>query len=141
MISACMSGQEALDDWTWLENELLNKVDNFETPEETTDFVTGKIASIVAIHDVENIESRESNDAGESSGYKTAKVKFHRLFAVPEDEKLVSYYSCTSWQGKIPAQGWLYLTVNHLAFCSFILGRETKMKMQMRQNANITKCK
>ena len=107
----------------WQEKELLTKVDNFETLRETTDFVTGKIASIVAVNEVENIEANEGNDdTGESSGYKAAKVKFHRLFTVPEYEKLMSYYSCTSWQGKIPSQGWLYLTVDHLAFYSFILG-------------------
>jgi len=130
MIAACMSGQEALEDWAWLEKELLTKVDNFETPGETTDFVAGKIASIVAIHEVENIESSDASDAGETSGYKAAKVKFHRLFTVPEDEKLVSYYSCTCWQGRLPVQGWLYLTVNHLAFYSFILGSETKILLR-----------
>ena len=139
MIAACMSGQEALDDWAWLEKELLTKVDNFESPGETTDFVSGKIASIVAINEVENIEANEGNDAGESSGYKAAKVKFHRVFAVPEDEKLVSYYSCTSWQGRIPAQGWLYLTVNHLAFYSFILGSETKILVRWTDVTDIEK--
>jgi len=141
MISACMSGEEAMDDWAWLEKELLTKVDNFETPGETTDFVTGKIASIVAIHEVESIEANEGNDeAGESSGYKAAKVKFHRLFTVPVDEKLVSYYSCTSWQGKMPSQGWLYLTVNHLAFYSFILGSETKILIRWTDVTDIEKC-
>jgi len=139
MIAACMSGQEALDDWAWLEKELLSKVDNFETPGETTDFVSGKIASIVAIHEVENIEASDASDVGESSGYKAAKVKFHRLFTVPEDEKLVSYYSCTCWQGRIPAQGWLYLTVNHLAFYAFILGSETKILTRWTDVTDIEK--
>ena len=30
-------------------------------------------------------------------------------------------------QGRLPAQGWLYLTVNQLAFYSFLLGVETKV--------------
>ena len=50
MISACMTRDEAMGVWAWLEKVLLLKVDNFETPGETTVFVTGKIASIVAIN-------------------------------------------------------------------------------------------
>eukprot|EP00092_Neocalanus_flemingeri_P012003 GFUD01012940.1.p1 GENE.GFUD01012940.1~~GFUD01012940.1.p1 ORF type:complete len:1138 (+),score=342.79 GFUD01012940.1:127-3540(+) len=140
MLAACMSGQEALEDWAWLERELLTKVDNFETPSEITDFVSGKIASIVAINEVESIEATDASDMEESSGYKAAKVKFHRVFTVPEDEKLVSYYSCTCWQGRIPAQGWLYLTVNHLAFYSFILGSETKILVRWTDVTDIEKC-
>ena len=141
MISACMSIEEAMEEWAWLKKELLTKVNYFETPGETTDFVTGKIASQVAIHEVESKEANEDNDeAGESSGYKAAKVKFYRLFTVPCDEKLVSYYSCTSWQGKIPSQGWLYLTLNHLAFYSFMMGRETKILIRWTELSDIEKC-
>ena len=43
MICACMTREEAKEDWALAEN------DNFVTPGETTDLVTGKIASIVAI--------------------------------------------------------------------------------------------
>ena len=69
----------------------------------------------------------------------------------------VSYYSCTCWQGRVPAQGYIYLTVTgtsrfilpsiwtltfcdgsvihkhlfiqvtHLAFYAFMLGIETKV--------------
>ena len=107
-----------------------------------TDFVTGKIASQVAIQEVESIEANEGNDeARESSGYKAAKVKFHRLFTVPGDEKLVSYYSCTSWQGKIPSQGLLYLTLNHLAFYSFMMGRETRILIRWTDVSDIEKCR
>jgi hypothetical protein len=52
-----------------------------------------------------NNGSNSENGEQESSGYKLAKNKFHRLFTLPEDEKLVSYYSCTHWQGRLPAQG------------------------------------
>lgn len=131
VLSACMSSQEALADWTWLEAEMHHKMDNFESPSETTEFIAGKIASIVASNEHEELENSKSssseNSEQESAGYRMARNKFHRLFTLPEDEKLVSYYSCTHWQGRIPAQGWLYLTVNNLAFYSFILGTETKV--------------
>ena len=39
IISACMTGEEAMGDWAWQEK------DNFVTPGETSDFDTGKIAT------------------------------------------------------------------------------------------------
>ena len=45
----------------------------------------------------------------------------------PDTDKLVSYYSATHWAGRLPAQGWVYLTVDHLAFYAFLLGVETKV--------------
>ena len=40
----------------------------------------------------------------ESMPYKTASERFHRLFTVGADEKLVSYYSCCLLGGGLPAQ-------------------------------------
>lgn len=59
--------------------------------------------------------------------FKEAIVKFHRLFGMPEEEKLVNYYSCSYWKGKVPRQGWMYLSINHLCFYSFLMGREGKL--------------
>lgn len=50
-----------------------------------------------------------------------------KQFGMPEGEKLVNYYSCSFWKGRVPRQGWLYLTVNHLCFYSFLLGKEGKV--------------
>lgn len=59
--------------------------------------------------------------------FKEAIVKFHRLFGMPEEEKLVNYYSCSYWKGKVPRQGWMYLSINHLCFYSFLMGREGEL--------------
>lgn len=54
-------------------------------------------------------------------------MKFHRLFGMPEEEKLVNYYSCSYWKGKVPRQGWMYLSINHICFYSLLLGREGEL--------------
>jgi hypothetical protein len=77
----------------------------------------------------------------ESMLYKTASERFHRLFNVDpgREEKLVSYYSCCHLGGGLPAQGWMYLTVNHLAFYSYVLGKETKIILRWTDITEIAK--
>jgi len=135
MVSACMSSTEALADWAWLESDLLPKMQDFETASETTDFVAGKIASIVATAQV------ESGNPGESKELRNAREKFNRVFGVSlgEEDRLVSYYSCTCWQGRVPAQGYIYLTVTHLAFYAFMLGIETKVIVRWTDVTDIQK--
>lgn len=58
-------------------------------------------------------------------------MKFHKLFGMPEEEKLVNYYSCSYWKGKVPRQGWVYLSINHLCFYSFLMGREGTFYSEM----------
>ena len=53
-------------------------------------------------------------------------MKFEARFNFPEAEKLITYYSCCCWKGRVPRQGWLYLSSNHLCFYSFFLGKERK---------------
>jgi len=132
MLSACMSSQEAMEDWTWLESELVAVLDRFETPDEITDFVTGKIASIVASNTTDVAEINET------AAYKSAKNKIQRLFNICTDtDKLVTYYSSTLWSGRLPRQGWIYLTVNHFAFYSFLIGVETKVLVRWTDVTNI----
>ena len=134
MISACMTSEEAMEDWSWLERDLVSVLDRFETPDEVTDFVTGKISSIVAT----NLPVTDSAEVNETSDFRTARAKMAKLFNLSlETDKLVSYYSCTNWQGRLPAQGWIYLTVNHLAFYSFLLGVETKVLVRWTDVTNI----
>lgn len=79
----------------------------------------GIIAEYNKINDVKEDEDTEK--------FKEAIVKFHRLFGMPEEEKLVNYYSCSYWKGKVPRQGWMYLSINHLCFYSFLMGREGEL--------------
>lgn len=38
-----------------------------------------------------------------------------------------SDYSCSYWKGVVPRQGWMYLSINHLCFYSFLMGREARL--------------
>ena len=135
LLSACLSSQEAMTDWAWLEEEMVAVLDKFETPADITDFVTGKVASIVASN-----STTETAEAGESESYKAARSKVQKLFNICMDsDRLVSYYSATYWSGRLPAQGWVYLTVNHLAFYSFLLGAETKVLVRWTDVTNIAR--
>jgi len=41
--------------------------------------------------------------------------------------KITAVFFRSYWKGRVPRQGWLYLSVNHLCFYAYILGRETKL--------------
>lgn len=68
-----------------------------------------------------NLQPLGDEDPGK---FKEAELKMRKQFGMPEGEKLVNYYSCSYWKGRVPRQGWLYLAVNHLCFYSFLLGKE-----------------
>ncbi|XP_045062272.1 TBC1 domain family member 9 isoform X2 [Coregonus clupeaformis] len=71
-----------------------------------------------------NQDVKEDDDTDK---FKEAICKFRKLFGMPEEEKLVNYYSCSYWKGKVPRQGWLYLSINHICFYSYLLGKEAKL--------------
>ncbi|XP_023371554.1 TBC1 domain family member 8-like [Otolemur garnettii] len=72
----------------------------------------------------EEASSRLAEQEEEPEKFREALVKFEARFNFPEAEKLVTYYSCCCWKGRVPRQGWLYLSINHLCFYSFFLGKE-----------------
>lgn len=74
----------------------------------------------------EETSSRLAEQEEEPEKFREALVKFETRFNFPEAEKLVTYYSCCCWKGRVPRQGWLYLSINHLCFYSFFLGKERK---------------
>lgn len=58
---------------------------------------------------------------------------------MPEDEKLVYYYSCIYWKGKVPIQGWLYLTVVRLCFYAYIFGKEYRVVIRWEEVTSLSK--
>lgn len=83
-----------------------------------------------------NQAEEQEEDCGK---FREAELKMRRLFGMPDEEKLVNYYSCSYWKGRVPRQGWLYLSVNHLCFYSFLLGKEVTLIVQWTEVTQLEK--
>ncbi|XP_028271359.1 TBC1 domain family member 9B [Parambassis ranga] len=139
-IACGSSRKEITEHWDWLESNLLQTISIFENDEDVTTFVKGKICGIIA----EENRLKQGEEQEEDSGkFREAELKMRRLFGMPDEEKLVNYYSCSYWKGRVPRQGWLYLSVNHLCFYSFLLGKEVTLVVpwtevtQLEKNATL----
>uniref|UniRef100_A0A671L009 TBC1 domain family member 9B n=1 Tax=Sinocyclocheilus anshuiensis TaxID=1608454 RepID=A0A671L009_9TELE len=125
----CVSGssrKEITEHWEWLETNLLQTLSIFDNDDDITTFVKGKIQGIIA-EENKSGKPQEDEDPGK---FREAELKMRKLFGMPEEEKLVNYYPCSNWKGRVPRQGWIYLSVNHLCFYSFLLGKEVSLVVQ-----------
>ncbi|XP_047378005.1 TBC1 domain family member 8 isoform X2 [Sciurus carolinensis] len=121
---ACGATLEEINQhWDWLEQNLLHTLSVFDNKDDMASFVKGKVKALIA----EETSSRLAEQEEEPEKFREALVKFEARFNFPEAEKLVTYYSCCCWKGRVPRQGWLYLSINHLCFYSFFLGKELKL--------------
>uniref|UniRef100_A0A8C9T776 TBC1 domain family member 9 n=1 Tax=Scleropages formosus TaxID=113540 RepID=A0A8C9T776_SCLFO len=133
------SRKEITENWEWLEQNLLQTLSIFENENDITTFVKGKVQGIIAEYN-KNHDVKEDDDTDK---FKEAIARFRKLFGMPDEEKLVNYYSCSYWKGKVPRQGWLYLSINHLCFYSYLLGKEAKLVIrwaditQLEKNATL----
>uniref|UniRef100_A0A8C7WI51 TBC1 domain family member 8B n=1 Tax=Oncorhynchus mykiss TaxID=8022 RepID=A0A8C7WI51_ONCMY len=108
--------------WDWLVQNLLHSLSVFENKEDVASFVKGKVKGLIA----EEVRGRQAAQEEEPEKFREALLKFELCFGLPSSEKLVTTYSCCCWKGRVPRQGWLYLSINHMAFYSFLLGKEVK---------------
>ncbi|KAM5227816.1 TBC1 domain family member 8 [Ctenodactylus gundi] len=115
--------EEITRHWDWLEQNLFHTLSVFDNKDDIASFVKGKVKALIA----EETSSRLAELEEEPEKFREALVKFTARFNFPEAEKLVTYYSCCCWKGRVPRQGWLYLSINHLCFYSFFLGKELKL--------------
>ncbi|XP_077465400.1 TBC1 domain family member 9B-like isoform X1 [Stigmatopora argus] len=135
----CVAGssrREITEHWDWLEANLLQTVSVFDNDQDVTTFVRGKISGMIA----EEKRAAPGEDRDQDGGkFREAQLKMRKLFGMPEEEKLVNYYSCSYWKGRVPRQGWLYLSVNHLCFYSFLLGKEVSLVVQWTEVTQLEK--
>ncbi|XP_074530369.1 TBC1 domain family member 9B isoform X2 [Halichoeres trimaculatus] len=135
-IACGSSRKEITEHWDWLETNLLQTISIFDNDEDVTTFVKGKISGIIAEENRLNQAEEQEEDCGK---FREAELKMRRLFGMPDEEKLVNYYSCSYWKGRVPRQGWLYLSVNHLCFYSFLLGKEVTLIVQWTEVTQLEK--
>ncbi|MED6282179.1 TBC1 domain member 8B [Characodon lateralis] len=93
----------------------------FDSTEDITSFVQGKIRGLIAEEGKASLVLEDNPEK-----FREAHLRFEKWFELPPQEKLVTYYSCSYWRGKVPCQGWLYLSTNFLCFYSYLLGAEGK---------------
>ncbi|XP_027865430.1 LOW QUALITY PROTEIN: TBC1 domain family member 9B [Xiphophorus couchianus] len=135
-IACGSSRKEITEHWDFLESNLLQTISIFDNDEDVITFVKGKISGIIA----EENRLKRSEEQEENSGkFLEAELKMRKLFGMPEEEKLVNYYSCSYWKGRVPRQGWLYLSINHLCFYSFLLGKEVTLVVQWTEVTQLEK--
>ncbi|XP_075470921.1 TBC1 domain family member 9 isoform X2 [Ascaphus truei] len=121
------SRREVTEHWEWLEVNLLQTLSIFENESDITTFVKGKIQGNIAEYNKIN-DIKEDDD---TDRFKESIGKFQKLFGMPEEEKLVNYYSCSYWKGRVPRQGWVYLSINHMCFYSLLLGKEDELRSRL----------
>ncbi|XP_077435951.1 TBC1 domain family member 8 [Vanacampus margaritifer] len=122
IIASGAAMEEVNKHWDWLAHNLLHSLSIFENKEDMASFVRGKVKGLIA----EESRGRQAAQEDDPEKFREALLKFERHFGLPSSEKLVTFYSCCTWKGKVPRQGLLYLSINHMAFYSFLLGKEVK---------------
>ncbi|XP_069492814.1 TBC1 domain family member 8 isoform X2 [Ambystoma mexicanum] len=115
--------EEISQHWEWLEQNLLHTLSVFDNKEDIASFVKGKIKGLIAQESSSKLAEQEE----EPEKFREALVRFESRFNFPEAEKLIASYSCCCWKGRVPRQGWLYLSINHVCYYSFFLGKELKL--------------
>lgn len=120
-IACGASLEEISQHWDWLQQNIVRTLSVFDSGEDITSFVQGKIRGLIAE------EGTSAGDEEDPERFREAVLRFERLFGLPQREKLVTYFSCSYWRGRVPNQGWIYLSTNFLCFYSYMLGNEVKL--------------
>ncbi|CAN9498502.1 unnamed protein product [Ophioblennius macclurei] len=122
VIASGAAVEEVNRHWDWLIHNLLQSLSVFENKEDAVSFVKGKVKGLIA----EELRGRQAAQEEEPEKFREVLQKFELHFGLPSGEKLVTHFSCCCWKGRVPRQGFLYLSTNHMAFYSFLLGKEVK---------------
>ncbi|XP_012675016.1 TBC1 domain family member 8B isoform X2 [Clupea harengus] len=120
---ACGASEEELSQhWEWLQQNIMRTLSVFDSSDDITSFVQGKIRGLIAEEGKVSLVQED-----EPEKFREALLRFESWFSLPGKEKLVTYFSCSCWRGRVPCQGWLYLSTNFLCFYSYLLGNEVKL--------------
>uniref|UniRef100_A0A6B2EBH3 Putative gtpase-activating protein gyp2 n=1 Tax=Phlebotomus kandelakii TaxID=1109342 RepID=A0A6B2EBH3_9DIPT len=133
-IASALTEEDIKRDWQWLANNLFRALSEMETEEEITNFTICKIQSLVAHH-----STAVDDEVSDPNSFQVVASKFRERFNMPEEERLVNYYSCNYTKNRLPRQGHIYLSLNHLCFYSYIFGKETKLVLSYTEITDISR--
>lgn len=134
-IANALTREDILKDWSWLATNMFTVLMEMESEAEVTNFTICKIQSLVTHNTVPGTDE----ELVESSSFQMIATKFKERFLLPDDERLVNYYSCNYSKNKLPRQGHLYLSLNHLCFYSYMFGKETKFILRYSDITEISR--
>ncbi|XP_035378583.1 TBC1 domain family member 8 isoform X2 [Electrophorus electricus] len=123
VIASGATAEEVQKHWRWLDQNLLPYMAVFENKQDAASFAQGKVKGLIA----EEVLGGQAALEDDPVRFREVLARFTQHFALPPQEKLVAQYTCCCWKGHVPRQGVLYLSANHLAFYSFLLGKEVKL--------------
>ncbi|KAM5290773.1 LOW QUALITY PROTEIN: TBC1 domain family member 8B [Glossophaga mutica] len=116
---ACGANREETMHWDWSQN-IMKTLSAFDSSEDVTNFIQGSIRIMLAEEGKHSFAKDDDPEKFE------AHLKFQKCFGLPEQEKLVTYYSCSYWKRWLPCHGWVHLNTNFMSFYSFLLGSKIK---------------
>ncbi|XP_056435131.1 TBC1 domain family member 8 [Gadus chalcogrammus] len=114
--------EEVSRHWDWLNHNVLHLLSVFENKADISSFVKGKVKGLIA----QEARGRQTAQEEDPERFREALQKFKLHFGLPPQEVLVAQFPCCCWKGRVPRQGVLYLSTNHMAFYSFLLGKEVR---------------
>ncbi|CAI9597691.1 unnamed protein product, partial [Staurois parvus] len=92
-IACGASRDEILKHWQWLEQNVMKTLSVFDSSDDITSFVQGKIRGLIAEEGKGSFVKEEDPEK-----FREALLKFEKCFGLPDQEKLVTYYSCSYWR-------------------------------------------
>ncbi|KAL1916336.1 uncharacterized protein VTP21DRAFT_5953 [Calcarisporiella thermophila] len=132
LIAVSESESQILQAWTWIETNLLEKLDVLEDPAEKENWIVTKINFIVSETGIGD------DELSADEKLRSASRAFRQTFSMPANERLVSFYSC-SYHRHFLNQGWMYISENYLCFYSYVLGMETKLVLELKDIQDLKK--
>ncbi|KAJ3386874.1 hypothetical protein HDU92_002222 [Lobulomyces angularis] len=112
-------------DWNWIQTNMLKEISKLEDPDDKVNYAIAKLHSMVTS------EENDSDEKSLDSKFRAASRSWKQLFRLNENERLVNFYSC-AYSKKMSNQGWMYISMNYIAFYSFVFGAETKVLIELK---------
>ncbi|KAJ3124723.1 TBC1 domain member 9, partial [Physocladia obscura] len=127
-------------DWAWIEaltlpsDNLMAELAHLEDLADQEAFALTKFQSLVT-----NAE-KDTDEKSTDAKFRAASRAWRQEFRLPDNERLLAkiehakyftVYSC-AYHKKLTNQGWLYLSLSHLCFYSFVFGVETKIVIELK---------